>query len=417
MPPTQTSIEEGQFIEIYPLASLSQGAPIEFTISGATSEYVDLSNTFLHVQAKVTKADGTNLDAGAAVAPVNNFLHSLFSQVDISLNGVLVTNSENTYPYRAMLETLLNYSREAQKHGLIQASLFARDTPGHMEDREGTDNEGLVKRRTAAAQSGVIDMMGRLHTDIMSQGRYMLNGVDIKIRLTSSKNEFCLLSHGVQNPRAVITHASLFVRKSKLNPAITLAHAKALEKSAAKYPVKRVLVKNFSIPTGNLGAVQDNLFLSQTPKRIVLALVDSASLNGDYTRNPFNFQHKNLNFLGITVDGKHVPAKPLTPDFEGGRWTRAFVTTLVGMGAVHQENGGCGVALGDFSSGYAIFCFDLSPSLLDGDQFELVKSSALRLELKFSAALDQPVVVLVYAELDGVIEIDRTRQVLTDFGV
>ena len=53
---------------------------------------------------------------------------------------------------------------------------------------------------------------------------------------------------------------------------------------------------------------------------------------------------------------------------------------------------------------------------MDGNQhFELIKSGALRLELKFDQPLAHPVHVLVYAELDSMIEIDRSRQVLTDF--
>ena len=71
VPPTQTAVEEGQFVEYHPLSSLSPAAPIEFAISGATSEYLDLSNTYLHVRAKVTKADRTNLDAGTDVPRVN----------------------------------------------------------------------------------------------------------------------------------------------------------------------------------------------------------------------------------------------------------------------------------------------------------------------------------------------------------
>ncbi|HSN23010.1 MAG TPA: hypothetical protein VLS45_02370, partial [Methylomicrobium sp.] len=70
---------------------------------------MDFANSYLHVVAKLTKADGTDLDANAAVGPVNLFLHSLFSQVDISLNGTQITPATNTYPYRAMIETLLSY--------------------------------------------------------------------------------------------------------------------------------------------------------------------------------------------------------------------------------------------------------------------------------------------------------------------
>jgi len=47
----------------------------------------------LYVKAKLTAMDGANLAADAAVGPVNLFLHSLFSQVDISLNGTRIAQS------------------------------------------------------------------------------------------------------------------------------------------------------------------------------------------------------------------------------------------------------------------------------------------------------------------------------------
>ncbi|KAL8591844.1 hypothetical protein ACOMHN_044340 [Nucella lapillus] len=149
----------------------------------------------------------------------------------MALNGVLITNSENTYPYRAMLETLLTYGPDAQKCGYLECCLFASDTPGHMDTTTGDDNRGLKHRRNALAQSQTMDLMDR------------------------------------------------------------------------------------------------------------------------------------------------------------------------------------------FSRGYGIFCFDLTLSLVDGEQFELVKSAPLRLELKLAKALPNPVVVIVYGELDELIKVDKSRQVLTNFAV
>jgi hypothetical protein len=64
---------------------------------------------------KSRKLTEKNLEAADNVGPVNNFLHSLFSQVDVSLNGVLITNSSNTYGYRAYIENLLSYGSLAKK--------------------------------------------------------------------------------------------------------------------------------------------------------------------------------------------------------------------------------------------------------------------------------------------------------------
>ena len=129
VPLTQTAVEEGAFVEFHPLATLSPAAPIEFYISGATTDYLDLTNAHLHIRAKITKADGSALDAATDVAPTNYWLHSLFSQVDVSLNDTLVSPSENTYPYRAFFEATLNYGKDA-KEGHLSSALFYGDTAG-----------------------------------------------------------------------------------------------------------------------------------------------------------------------------------------------------------------------------------------------------------------------------------------------
>ena len=416
LPPTQTAVQDGLWVEYHPLATLAAGAPIEFAVSGATADYIDLSNTYLYVKAKVLRQDGTNPAADAVFAPVNYWIHSLFSQVDVSLNNILVTPSENTYPYRAYIESTLNYGREAKTTHLTSA-LYYQDTANHLESLNEAENDGFRARAAHAAAGREVDMIGRLHCDIFHQERYLLNGVDVKIRLIPSKSTFNLMTAAAANFKSVISHASLFVRKVRLNPSVTLSHAKALERGTAKYPLKRVVVKTFSIPTGNVGAVQDNLFLSQTPNRLVIGLVDSAAFNGENARNPFNFQTFGLSFLSLYLDGKQVPSKPLQPNFAGGQYVRSFFNLMVSSGLANQDSGS-NINRQDFAGGFALYSMDLTPSLIDDNQlFELVKSGALRMELKFVAPLQRSATVVVWAEMDSVLEIDRSRQVLTDFSL
>ena len=101
VPPTQTSIEHGQWVEHHPLATITDSGPIEFSISGSGEDYLDLANTYVYVRAQIVKDYGTNLAEDAEVGPTNLWLHSLFSQVDVSLNEKLISPSTNTYPYRA----------------------------------------------------------------------------------------------------------------------------------------------------------------------------------------------------------------------------------------------------------------------------------------------------------------------------
>jgi hypothetical protein len=80
-------------------------------------------------------------------------------------------------------------------------------------------------------------MIGRIHTDICFQDRYMLNEVNAKIKLIRSQDAFCLMATGAQQFKVVVTEASLLVRKVKISPSVYLAHAKTLENGTAKYPI------------------------------------------------------------------------------------------------------------------------------------------------------------------------------------
>jgi hypothetical protein len=52
--------------------------------------------------------------------------------------------------------------------------------------------------------------------------------------------------------------------------------------------------------------VQDNMFLGQLPKRLVIGCVDSNALNGTITKNIFDCKHYKINFVALNVDGNRI---------------------------------------------------------------------------------------------------------------
>ena len=102
VPPTQTGIED-IVVDYHPIASLVDTGPIESDIPASVENYMDIAHVYLLLAVKITKNDGSSLEAGSAVGPTNLFLHSLFSQVDIQLNGKQVSSPSNIYAYRAYL--------------------------------------------------------------------------------------------------------------------------------------------------------------------------------------------------------------------------------------------------------------------------------------------------------------------------
>ncbi|GFX85983.1 uncharacterized protein F54H12.2 [Trichonephila clavipes] len=402
LPGTQTVIQDGQWKQFHPLSNVFDNAPVEFHISGSAEDYIDLSQTQLYVKAKIVKVDNTPITKDDTIGPVNLFLHSLFSQVDVSLNDRVVSNSSNTYLYRSYIETLLNHGYDS-KTSQLTAELFYNDS-----------DDGLKKRTEFFKESATVDMIGCIHSDLFHQDRLLLNLVDLKIKLIRSKPEFCL--QGSEGFKVVLDHVSLFIRKVRVNPGVILGHAKALEKTSAKYPINRVLCKVYSIPKGSMSFIQDNIFSGQMPKKTFVGCVDNEAFHGAFSKSPYEFKHFNLNFIGVYVDGQPVPHNPLEFDFSKVQYIWAYQTLFVGTDRMGQDRG-IFISRKEYKDSNTLFGFNLSPDLCSsGEHLSLIKHSNLRLELKFSKSLEQTVCVIVSTKFENLIEINKSRNILYDFG-
>ena len=162
----QQNVIENEFNREYaPLATIQLGMAIEFTVKSANDLYLDLNNSRLHVMAKITKADGTNIDANTA-APINLTLHSMFREIGLEFNGRNVGDTSQYYPYRSILESLLNFCKEVQQTRLLSEG-WTKDISGHMNvTAVGGNNAGLNARAATFARSTLVELIGRPQLDV-----------------------------------------------------------------------------------------------------------------------------------------------------------------------------------------------------------------------------------------------------------
>ena len=76
-------------------------------------------------------------------------------------------------------------------------------------------------------------MMAKLHLDLFCQDKYLLNHVDLKIKLKRSRDAFALVADAA-NYKIKIKEMALYVRKVQLSPAVRMGHVKALEKTSCQ---------------------------------------------------------------------------------------------------------------------------------------------------------------------------------------
>lgn len=417
--PVQTTVESGSLQSYRPLTSISNPGPIEFVVGGSSSdEYLDLGRVYIYVKAKLTCVEQEQVAGQAAppacvLGPTNNWLHSMFSQVDVYLNQKCITPANNCYPYRAYIENLLNYGDEA-KQSHLTCGLWADDTPGHMDDVT-LQNVGFSSRREVTRNNREVELFGPLHCDLFNVDKYLLNGVEMQIKLQRSRDQFHVMGTATSRGAFEIINAELFVRKVKISASTLLAHHKVLNQTTAKYPISRIDVRSITIPENTLSRTCDNVFTGQLPKRVIIGFVTSTAFNGTVTTNPFNFRHFNYTSLAVYVDSVPVPAKPFNCLFSENQYIRAYHSLFEGTNINHSDSGNK-ISRAAYPQGYALVAIDLTPDLSSSAaHVSLPKTGSLRIDVQFEEALAQSITAIVYAEFDGLIEIDQYRNIVTDY--
>ena len=428
VPPTNTSVEAGSWGEYNPTNTVENG-PLEFLISASESEYIHLNKTLLYLQVSIyqkTESATAIITDKDAAGPINNFASSLFSQADVQFNNESLETSNKTYPYKAYLLDLLNYGEDA-KESFMQSSLFYKDDAGQFDSlgiiaaikgQEASSNSGFIKRRNIILNgSGKAELLTKIHSDIFNTDRYLINNVNVKLTLYRSNNSFCLMHSNTSEYFVKIENATLLVRKTKISPSILLAHQMALEKTTAKYPIKRVIINDFTLSSNissqNIIVVNSGLL----PNKIVFGFVESDAFNGAPNKNPFNFQHFKLTNLSVTIDSKNATYnQPLKFDFPKKAYIRGYNTLFEGIDKPVYANGNY-ISREDYPDGYALFAYDLSPDLCSGDHFNLIKTGKLTIGVQFSESLKQSITLIVLKEYDNMIEITKNREIHKDFQI
>ena len=107
-------------------------------------------------------------------------------------------------------------------------------------------------------------------------------------------------------------------------------------------------------------------------------------------------------------------SKPLKPDIPNGLYLDCYETLFQGYDKLDGEKSSI-IKREDWSRGYSLISFDLTPDHDDGDHLPLIKHGNLRLEMSFAQPLANPINILLYMEFDNLIEINSDRQVRHDF--
>ena len=415
IPPTQIAIEKSQWKEIQLQNACTNEGPYEFHIS-SDPQMLQLSKNYLFMELRIKKADDTNIVAADNVGPINLIGKTFIKQVKLTLNGKEVFDSGDKYAYRAFLETELSYDEPA-KNTQLQAAVYIKDQPGGANSSIDDDaNAGLIARRAVFVGSVWVQVMAPIHCDMFAQNRLLVNHIDLRLTLYRNSDAFCMLT-GTANAafKIEVNTMKWYVKGVDILKSIALGLEHTLLTHTAKYPVRRIEIKTLHLSQAVRQTPENALFNGQIPRRVVIGCVDSDAFHGSYAKSPFNFKNFSIREISVTAAGITYPMKPLTMDFANNQFTRAFVQLFEAVG-IGGENKGLKIDMKSFKNGCCLFAFDLSPDEDDGSHWDLIKEGTTSVNIEFATAIPASgAEVIMYAEFDNLITIDRNRNPYTDY--
>ena len=417
VPVTDVSIVSSKWLDYEPVQTGTN--PIEFVIK-PLKDYIDINKTELRLVVKITKQDGSATGEGKKYTLVNNTLHSIVKQFTIKINETLVTEQSDTQAYNAYIKTLLNFTEQAKKSYLTKA-LYYKDTARHMDEVDNTadNNQGLVKRATFTNNGAEVGLVGVPLCDVFNMDKLLLDGLEIKVKVDLNSDAFVLMGGETPNNcKLKIVSSTLRIRTVRVADSTKLEHKEIMqgqEGSAALpaiYTLTRTPTHAKIIPQGVLNHTETDLFHGLIPQCIIFGMVRNDAYNGNLGRNPFNFQLFGLQDIRLTVNGEETPYSAL--DLTGGKKIDGYNTLFSGSGEMNCGHG-LDIDREDWENGYGLFRFDLTPAG-SGHPSHLIphRTGNVNLYLKFGTATAAVLNLIVYAEFQNQLEIDRNRRVVYD---
>ena len=430
VPPTDLSMSSRRFVRINPF---NVGInPVTFQVD-PQEDLIDLKESYFEVGLSVKKDNGTNLLAADVIGLANNLVHTLFKQINVRLNGTLISPQTDTYHLKAFIEAVLNHDRDDGKTILAPEgwynSLDVPDdgdadeytanvlNPAHAEHAALSDEKkALVLSRIQFLGGGRVTMRFRPYLEVFHLSKLLIPGVQIQIDMYF--NDPILWTIRWDGARSLrLTQADvnvrLFLAQVRVAPSVHRDIANYLKSGKiATYPTVRGEIRTYSHPNDNRHFECSNPFHKQIPDRLVVALMEQAAFNGDVTKNPFSFKTFNVSSIKQLIRGEEYPYETLELQHDGtSKDQRGYFRFLQATGCLCRGKGN--MVLKDnwgHNKKCTLFVFDNTANgCLDSPVLNPKQSGEVRLVIDFDANPGANLTILLHGEFENLLEINGNR--------
>jgi hypothetical protein len=371
--------------------------PLNFDVKAIPGQVIDLKNVRINAKFDVKKfVDGEwkALSAVDKVTLYNGFGFSVFEDVHLLVNGVLVETAQREYGRISYLKNLLFSSEREQKS--LATALFYEDTPGYLTTvlKSHVNNRGDYLR-SKMITDGECSFDAPIYLDLFRSDAYLPDHASFMLKFYLARTENCLFQEVNGQPltlRVEIKSATLYVPRCQLNTSIP---------KSLTVPFETVRVLTYLSPKDTL-SFSRSLNTNQIPKKLAVVLLSEAQHRGDVSTHGFEFNPHAVSNVLVTCNGQSHPFIGGMPvDYDAKKWLEPYKALFTQL---HAENPLFGIEY--FKYGFAIYGFNLTPDHHSQRETK-PQFGACELDIQFKTAPTENLMVLVFCYYDGKYIVDK----------
>jgi len=435
VPPTDLSMASRRVVRINPFNTGIN--PVTFQVD-PQEDFIDLNESFFEVEWGVKKSDASNLLAADVMGLANNIANTLFKQINVRLNGTLISPQTDTYHYKAYLEALLNYDRDDGETILAPNGWYNclgvpddgdadqltanKLNPAHNDYKAlPQDLKNLVDARVQFLGGKRVTLRFKPYLEVFHLSKLMVPGVQIQIDMYFNDPALWTIRWGGATSLRLTepdVNVRLFLSQVRVTPSVYREVMSNMKSGrVVTYPTVRGEIRTYSHPSDDRHFECNNPFHNQLPNRLVVGMLKQAAFNGTITESPFNFGRFNISSIKQLVRGEEYPYETLELDHDGDeKDQRGYYRFLQASGALCRGKGNM-VRKVDWGHGKRcnLFVFDNTANgCLDSPVLNPKQSGELRVMIDFGANPGENLTVLLYAEFENLLEVNENRVVTYD---
>ena len=376
------------------------------------------------------------------VGVINNFLHAMFSRVEITLGGGtrIADSGTRPYVYKSYFEQLLNCTRTFQRdnlrhHGYIPdttsySEMTYEEIPNPnkadlTEDQKKNATEALKivqdkyplarggdkynqpwwDRRKPLIAGGNYEFYMPIYHDLLKVRKCLPPGVEMKINFYFNIDEFpiwCGSENKGKHYRLAFEKDSFYIDYERflVKKEITKAYQRAL--AADRYlalPIVRTLVKSYRVKKEdgkNLGRRNWITNSPHLPSQVIVCFVKADAYEGSLRDNPYNLEHVDLRSASLIINSATEPAEGYdTGKYGSNPVGKAFFWKMMReIGHVSEAQFETALTMEGFFDDQFFLCFDRSPSKDNSFVGALYDSGSLGLHLDLRGKLKHDLQVI-----------------------